>query len=526
MIRFLTVFFLSFSTLVFSAGYNILVSSEITIDSPFVEKSDRIRAYTQYCMGVLSEKKENVTNALKYFIAALKNDPSSGAIRLKLGALYLKRKEYEKALSIIKEALVTPHTDLFLAHFMLGLVNSQLGNSALALKEYEVAREKNPRNIGIYLTLGDLYTQKKDFSNARSVYEAGVNKNPDVAMLWFKLGLLYGKEKRYNAAINALKKAIQLKEDLFHAHLGLALIYEATQKTLSAIKEYHLILKFAPLNVDIYKRLASLYHTQKEFDKAIKIYSLLIILDSEDIANYLSLSYLFLKKGHTDRAIIILEEASQKKLKSVELFFLLGLSYEHLGDDKMSIAKTDIALTYYKKAITFFEKGTIIDSDNDLLYFHIGVCYEKAGLFDEAQKTFLKIIDDNPNHADAYNYLGYLWIEKGINLNQAIIFIKKALSLEPENGEYLDSLGWALYKKGNVEEALYYLKKAYQKIPSDAVIAYHLGEAFLKAGDWKNAVKTWYNSLENDPTNVPLQKRIQELENKYNNQSRKKSPAS
>ena len=92
------------------------------------------------------------------------------------------------------------------------------------------------------------------------------------------------------------------------------------------------------------------------------------------------------------------------------------------------------------------------------------------------------MIAGDPHNATALNYLGYMLADRGLRLDEAIGLIKKAVALDPQNGAYLDSLGWAYYKQGNYDLAEENLRRASEKIGNDATIQDHLGELYFKTG--------------------------------------------
>jgi Flp pilus assembly protein TadD len=132
------------------------------------------------------------------------------------------------------------------------------------------------------------------------------------------------------------------------------------------------------------------------------------------------------------------------------------------------------------------------------------------GRFDQAVAEFRRVIVLDPKHAEAYNYVGYMLAEKGIRLDEAQRLIQKALELEPENGYYIDSLGWAYYQQGRYSDAVRELRRAVEltRGKEDAVIYDHLGEAYLKAGDEPAALSAWEKALELDPTNESVRQKV------------------
>ena len=124
----------------------------------------------------------------------------------------------------------------------------------------------------------------------------------------------------------------------------------------------------------------------------------------------------------------------------------------------------------------------------------------------------------NPENAEALNYLGYMFAEKGINLNEAIFLIEKALKIEPDNGYFVDSLGWVYYQKGIIDKALFELSRAIELLQKyntdDSIIREHLGDAYYKKGNFAEAKKQWEISVSLDSTREEVKKKLEELENK------------
>jgi len=117
----------------------------------------------------------------------------------------------------------------------------------------------------------------------------------------------------------------------------------------------------------------------------------------------------------------------------------------------------------------------------------------------------------NPNHADALNYLGYSYADRGIKGEDAVALTRRAVSLKPDNGAYVDSLGWALFKVGRVDEALRELKRAVELVNDDPVIFEHLGEIYLTQRRREKAQQAWIRSLALDPGNEKLIRRFREV---------------
>jgi tetratricopeptide (TPR) repeat protein len=121
-----------------------------------------------------------------------------------------------------------------------------------------------------------------------------------------------------------------------------------------------------------------------------------------------------------------------------------------------------------------------------------------------------KAIEINPKHADALNYLGFSYADKGINLQEALSLIQKALDLKPESGYIIDSLGWVYFKLGKQKEALKYLKKALETVKDDPVLYEHLGDVYEAMGNPGEALDAWNNSVKFHEKEAGLKERVEE----------------
>jgi tetratricopeptide (TPR) repeat protein len=108
------------------------------------------------------------------------------------------------------------------------------------------------------------------------------------------------------------------------------------------------------------------------------------------------------------------------------------------------------------------------------------------------------VLQLDPKHAESYNYIGYMYAERGQNLTEAVQMIKRALDLDPQNGYFVDSLGWAYYQQGRYPEALTELQRAVSLAKEDPVILDHLADAYIKNGRTEEAVATWERALKAD----------------------------
>ncbi len=126
--------------------------------------------------------------------------------------------------------------------------------------------------------------------------------------------------------------------------------------------------------------------------------------------------------------------------------------------------------------------------------------HERNGDSDKALQIMEDVLKMEPDYPNALNFVGYLWAEKGIKLDEAELMIKKALSKKPNDGAIIDSLGWVYYKKGNYQLALAELLRANELVPDDPTIAEHIGDTYISLKEYSKAFPYYEKSiqLEND----------------------------
>jgi tetratricopeptide (TPR) repeat protein len=164
----------------------------------------------------------------------------------------------------------------------------------------------------------------------------------------------------------------------------------------------------------------------------------------------------------------------------------------------------------YDKAGKIFEEALTFAPDNEEINFNLAVVHEKKHQFDKMVEYLKKTIEINPEHVEALNYLGYSYADRGINLDEALDLIEKAVKLEPDRGYIRDSLGWVYFKKGMYKEALREIKKAAVAEKEDPLILEHLGDVYLKLDNREAAAESWKKSLEFHDKQEGLKERVEE----------------
>ena len=167
------------------------------------------------------------------------------------------------------------------------------------------------------------------------------------------------------------------------------------------------------------------------------------------------------------------------------------------------------ALKIYNKAANFM--GSEIPEEYWYLLYARGMASEREGNWKSAEADLKAALVYRPNHPYLLNYLGYGWAEQGLELEQSLELIKRALQMRPEDGYITDSLGWVYFMQGQFEQAVPNLEAAVELLPYDSTINDHLGDAYWKVGrttearfQWERAVN--YATSEDDI--APIERKL------------------
>ncbi len=141
--------------------------------------------------------------------------------------------------------------------------------------------------------------------------------------------------------------------------------------------------------------------------------------------------------------------------------------------------------------------------EKEVVQFAYGALYERQKKYEQAEQSFRQVLQLNPSNSMALNYLGYMLADRNVHLEEALTLIKHAVELDPQNGAYLDSLGWAYFRLGNYEQAEENLRRAADKTPTDATVQDHMAELYSKTGKLKLAAMHWERALAEWNRSVP-----------------------
>lgn len=235
---------------------------------------------------------------------------------------------------------------------------------------------------------------------------------------------------------------------------------------------------------EVYFYLGKIYEETQKINLAI-IYFKKTNQLRPNLELQIHIGYLYSLSNNFEDASKFIDMAIKQEPNNPKPYFFKGLAFSRKND--------------YAEAEKLIKKAIELKKDDDTYYFYLATVQEKQNKIEDTIKSLRKAIEYNPKNDTVYNYLGYLYVERDMNLDESIELIQKALELSPSNGAYLDSLGWAYYKKGNVKLALKKLLQAEKRLDKekspDPIVYDHIGDVYRKIGDTDKALEYWKKSL-------------------------------
>jgi tetratricopeptide (TPR) repeat protein len=194
-------------------------------------------------------------------------------------------------------------------------------------------------------------------------------------------------------------------------------------------------------------------------------------------------------------------EARLRKGERTQAFSL----YQQAIDAEGSDADTHIAFAgllleakEFRRAESVLTAARVRFPEETSIPFQLGAVFEEQARYEDAERAFRDALLIDPKHAPTLNYLGYMLAEHGRKLDEAVKLLQEAVALDPYNGSYLDSLGWAYFKSGAYDRAKTYLLRAGDQLPRNSVIQDHVGDVLFATSDRAGAVAAWQRALDGD----------------------------
>lgn len=245
-----------------------------------------------------------------------------------------------------------------------------------------------------------------------------------------------------------------------------------------------------PDNIDALMLSAGLLERLEQPGLAQEVYALVPADDPSALMAGIGRAEAMLATGEEDQAISVLQALVQANPDQASPKFALGDVLRRLDRCAEAIPHYDAALTHF----------TDPKAPGWQVYFNRGACHERSGNFDGLVADMRLALEINPDQPQVLNYLGYSYVDRGENLEEAMAMIEKAVAAEPDAGYIVDSLAWALYRLGRFDEALPHMERASVLEPVDPIVTDHLGDVYWVVGRKREAVFQWKRALSFKPT--------------------------
>ncbi|MGH9786634.1 MAG: tetratricopeptide repeat protein [Terriglobia bacterium] len=468
--------------------------------------------------------------------------PDSADATTQLALLYVDLGQYNTAIELLRK-IAGDNAD---SQVLTALAHAyeQVQDYAAAAETYGRILERNPENHVVRKALGQnlLYGQKYD--QALEQFQALVQVTPPQRdpEVYLRLSQVYRFKRDFGQARENLNKAIDLAPDNQELRYNQVLLAEAEGKYPEAASLIQRILDsgakndpsaYSPqekTNRSIFlEKMGTLYSDQNDLAKAEEAYRQMAALGGDGaLRGETRLIELYQEKREYDRALRESERAVRDFPESRELKVARASVLAVTGDVReavnlltpllrnteedreiwLAVAQVALRGRDFPQAAEALAKAEALsqsDLEKSYVQFLYGSMWERQDRLEPATEAFRKALGFNPNSAGAMNYLGYMFADRGVNLDEAVRLIQQALELEPENGAYLDSLGWAYFKLDNLELAERYLLRAVERVATDPTLREHLGDVYFKTGriqqaqgEWQAALQEWSRLPQNE----------------------------
>lgn len=497
--------------------------------------------------------------AIKAFERAAKDARGKpGNLSYNLARVYFQTKKHEKALAQLQKYFDAQlQSKGRAAYVLLADILKALKKSDELLGRLETLAEKDKRNALLQLFLADEYLAAKRLDDAEATYKTALKSSTGTTG-YLGLAAVYRQQKRPAELIQALSKgfggtrsreqlltnfgkletelkAIQADEKLldsliaagremskgddpkldFNGSFILAKLAGEAKKIDAAVELYRFALKArADRAGAVYTELGSLLLENKKYGQAAEVFG--EASTEPALAGQWPMFLYFLSQAHemngqTEKAITAIREAREGLPDNFRLHYQEGWVFYHAEN-------WDEAISLFKEIIENYSKQPAAKETVRRAQFSLSNIYVQQGDFPKGEAILEKVLEEDPADPSVNNDLGYLWADRGKNLERAEKMIRIAIKAEPENAAYLDSMGWVLFKLGKFKEAVPHLEKAVS-LPGggDATIWDHLGDCYDRVGQLEKAKDAWQKALDDaKKQKKPDEKIIKLIEEKLN----------
>jgi tetratricopeptide (TPR) repeat protein len=432
-------------------------------------------------------------------LSSVPNAERSAKLYSALGYTYEQQKQYKNAVEAYRRAIELDRDNL---DAIRGLAQNLLndGQTDAALEQYKVIADANPEDAQTYVRIAEIYRKQGKFDVALDNLKKAGSMVQDSVEVPYNIAAIYQAQGRYDEAIPIMRDLLKKSEKPDGK-------YSNGEKSNRAV---------------FLERLGTIYRDQGNNQAANEIFRQIIALGGDENIErgYQLVIDTWREAKEWQKATDTAKEAVQKLPGSRDLKLVLASQQADMGeadkalkdvramlkgnanaDDRqvyIALAQMNTRLRRFSDAEQALDKAEQLASkadDKEYVWFLRGSTFEREKRYSEAEEQFKKVVASDPEHASALNYLGYMLADQNTKLEEALGYIKRAVDLDPVNGAYLDSIGWAYFRLGRYELAEENLLKASQKINTDPTVHDHLGDLYQKTGRLKLAAIHWERAL-------------------------------
>jgi tetratricopeptide (TPR) repeat protein len=433
-------------------------------------------------------------------LSSVPNTERSAKLYSALGYTYEQQKQYKEAIDAYRHAIELDRDNL---DAIRGLAQNLLndGQTDAALEQYKVIADANPEDAQTYVRIAEIYRKQGKFDLALENLKKAESMVQDSLEVPYNIAAIYQAQGRYDEAIPILRDLLAKSEKPDGK-------YSSGEKSNRAV---------------FLERLGTIYRDQGNNQAANETFREIVALGGDDNIErgYQQIIDTWREAKEWQKALDSSKEAVQK-LPSPQLKMVLAAQEADMGDpDKalkevrsllknnassasedreiyIRLAEMNTRLRRFSDAQQALDKAEQLSTkleDKRDVWFLRGAAFERDKHYSEAEAQFQKVLSSDPENAATLNYLGYMLADQNMKLEEALGYVKRAVDLDPANGAYLDSLGWAYFRLGKFELAEDNLLKASQKINTDPTVHDHLGDLYQKTGRLKLAATNWERAL-------------------------------
>jgi len=479
---------------------------------------DNEGAVGQLAQLLLDEDRSDEAIALLQQI--LERAPSAGLYQ-QMGDAYMQLHDADRAEEAYQHA-VDLDPDQADHHQGLAEALFDSGKYQAALAEYQKLAQMEPEDPNNHLHLAEIYRQLHQLDKAEQEVLQAKLRAPGSLEVIYNEATIYEAEGRYEDAIRVLSDAVTAvkaqasadpsrRRTLAILYQLLGQLYRDEENYTAAISTFRQMVDLGPeedrrarlLIIDAYRASHDLSHAFDEAQKALAAYP-------NDRNLRINQALLYGENNQPDQAAQSLRTLLDKSAADLEIDIDIAQVYEQC----QRYADAEAAIRSAEKLVTR-------PADRETIGFSLGAVYEHQKKYDQAEQVFKGVLAINPRNAAVLNYYGYMLADRGLRLDEAVALVQRALTEDPGNASYLDSLGWAYYKQNKFAEAETYLRMALQGEAHNPTMLSHLGDVYAKTGrddmaaaEWQKSLAEWQNALPSsrDPDKVTeLQQKIANL---------------